>query len=344
MATLFRKPKRGGGFYPHWYARCYDGRKWVEVSTRCTSKAAAQRVADDRELALVDPRQRVAGATTLADAIERKLSEDKDRIARAELALSTWEFYQAKARKIAGHFGDARLSEIDHAAVEGYIHARLVDDGAQRHTVTKELTTLRQVLRQAKRRGEWNGDLETVMPERWKVGYKPRRRWLADDAEAGKLLAKLSPAARAWVCLSLVTGANASEVERVRYPEHVGAWTIRVPGTKNGNRDRIVPILSWVWPYWLEAWTWLEMNGRVKRWLSSNRKRDLDKAADRSGIARVTSNDLRRTAAMWVRLRSSGELAGLFLGHSDSKMVDQVYARLAGAELGAAIAGRKEEP
>lgn len=342
MATLFRKQKRGGGYYPQLYARVYDGRRWREISTRCTTREAAQKVADDRERDLVNPGARAAREATFGAAVTRKLDHDVTRCVQGEIAEDTLAFYRSKAAQLVAHFGaETLLSAIGAGAGEVYAAARL-DAGVGRHTVTKELTTFRQVMRQAKRRGDWKGDVEDVMPELWKVGYTPRRRALGTEEEADRMLAELPEAQRAWVCLALVIGGRASEVERVTMAD-VGAWTVRVRGTKTEASDATLPILPHVWRYWLEAWAWLERHGKVRRWLSSNRCRDLAKACERAGIDRTVANDFRRTAATWIRVRTGdGQLAGLFLRHADSTMVDRVYARLAGVALGEAIGRRVE--
>lgn len=339
MAKLFRKKKRSGGHYPHWYALVYDGRRYREISTRCTAREAAQKVADDRERDLVDPGARAAREATFGAAVAMKIDNDVTRCAKGEISESTLQFYRDKVDRLLGYFGaDRLLATIGEGDGERYAAHRL-DEGVGRHTVTKELTALRQVLRQAKRRKEWNGDIDEVMPELWKVGYVARKRSLTEE-EADALLARLQPWQRAWVCLALVIGGRASEVERVTLAD-VTPWKIRVRGTKTEDSDATLPILPHVMRYWFEAWAWLEQHGRVKRWRDSHRWRDLNKACERAGLERVTANDFRRTAATWIRVRTGdGQLAGLFLRHVDSTMVDRVYARLGGAELGEAIARR----
>ena len=107
--------------------------------------------------------------------------------------------------------------------------------------------------------------------------------------------------------------------------------TVRLRGTKTRRSARVVPILSSTRCYLVAAHRCMPFGS----WGRSNASRDLNAAADRAGVGRLRPTDLRRTAAMW--LRQSGASASAiaeYLGHTSSRMVEQVYGRLQGVELG----------
>jgi integrase len=63
-------------------------------------------------------------------------------------------------------------------------------------------------------------------------------------------------------------------------------------------------------------------------WDSVNR--DFVRACERARIERCSPNDLRRTLALWLRAGgASPDVVGMILGHTTSRMVETVYARLA---------------
>ena len=83
------------------------------------------------------------------------------------------------------HVGDADaprvpfyLREMSAKHVDGYV-CRRRRETATDHTIHKELTALRRVLRLAKRHGEWSGDLDSVMPEHFAPKYEPKTRAVA---------------------------------------------------------------------------------------------------------------------------------------------------------------------
>ena len=66
----------------------------------------------------------------------------------------------------------------------------------------------------------------------------------------------------------------------------------------------------------------------------SNFRRDLDEACTRAGVEHCSPNDLRRTAATWLRIAGAPlELIAPMMGHADTRMLERVYARLPTHEL-----------
>ena len=238
----------------------------------------------------------------------------------------TSKSYGQKARHLVRLLGDGDVNNLGRDAVSQYIATRKTE-GANPNTVHKELVVLRLALKQARNRGLFRGDIAAIVPAIRKP-YTPRQRFLT-TAEFSALLAELEPHRQLWVALSVYTGANLSEVEKIRRQD-VGPDSIHIRGTKRETRDRWVPIAAALRP-WLEGATL-----PVQHW--GNCRRDLAAACRRAKIEPVTSNDLRRTFCSWLIQAGADILAvSRLMGHSSTRMVEQVYAQLTQDNYRAAI-------
>ena len=245
---------------------------------------------------------------------------------------STWDMYSKKAGHVMRLLGSSMVSELHVDDVQRYISHRL-DEGAARETVRKELSTLRKALEEARRRGLFFGDPRSVVPK-FRVTYNPRRRFLS-PAEFGALLSALRPHRARWVAVAVYTGARRSEVEALRWEEHIdleNGWVF-IPGTKTAGSHRKVPLPTPLAEY-LRC-TPVKSGRLVETW--PNVGRDLPASCVRAAIARTTPNDLRRTYASWMK--QAGEdsaVVAKLLGHSSTRMMDLVYGLLADENLVAA--------
>lgn len=307
-------------------------------STRCTDKAAAAAVYKRRELELADPRYAAAARTTLGTALERLIA---DREARGR-AGATLTFYASKAGHWTRLLGrDLPLSKVDARAVDGFIAARLAE-GADRHTIAKELGTLRATLKVAIRRGEWAGDVAAVLPVAWAPEYKPRRRVLRDRHELQKLVDELPADRGAHVCYVVATAARDAEAQRAERGDiDLGRGVVKVRGTKTELSAASVAIVPWAEPLIRHVLATIPpaKGPLFRRW--SNVRRDLAEACERAKIEPVTLNDLRRTHATW--LRAAGVDLGLVAGqlrHVDTRMVSRVYGKLDAVTARGAIAAQ----
>lgn len=307
----------------------------------------------DWERRAADPDYAATHATTLREALGRLLT-DRENKGRAQATLT---FYRSKAGHLLRLFGhETTLAAVNAARVDDYIAIRL-SEGAARHTIYKELVTLRGTLKVAKRRGEFTGDIDAIMPDGFSPAYKPRERTLASDA-AKRLLVELRPDRAAQVAFIIATGARRSEaVSAMREDIDWQCGVVHLRGTKTSAAKRAVPIAGFT----VELLQFVERNasgddGRLfNRW--TNVDRDLKAArvrAERSAIeaqlkleertleslstdekaellkrVAISPNDLRRTYATWLRtLGIEPHLLALALGHRDSRMVERVYGRL----------------
>jgi integrase len=328
---LFKQP--GGRI---WYATFYDhdGNR-IRRSTKCTDKRAAASVLARWERAAADPAESKAATTTLATGVERMML-DREQRGRSDATL---RFYGAKASRLTEVMGaDTPLSAIDASMVDDYITRRLSGyvgaDGAHvkavsRHTVGKELTTLRIVLKLARRRGEYQRHPDDVLPLNWESGYQPRERVLRDAAELDRLLAVLPPHRRAWVAWTVITAARpAASARAVPDDLQVEAGLVLVRGSKTPRSWRWVAIMPWV-EYLVPL-----VRLPLVRWPDTTASRDLAAACRRAGIEKATLTDLRRTGSTWLRERvGDASLVGAWMGHSSPAMASRVYARLEGERL-----------
>ncbi len=247
------------------------------------------------------------------------------------------------------------LMRLQRADVVRYIDQR-ISEGAARTTVRKDLNTLSVALKLAADRA-WvtrATAIDCVPP--FAAESTPRTRWLTID-EFPKLLAALDtteqlakphadPTKEAkrvtalearrvtvadrqlFVTLACLTGAELSVLERVAWTDvDFGASTIRLPGTKNKERDRTVHLD----PQLASALARVPSANRfgcvLRPWV--NACHDLAVACRRAGIEKVTPHSLRHTFASWlVQAGVDTFRVGKLMGHKDSKMVERYYGHL----------------
>lgn len=300
------------------------GRK---LSTKCTSKRAAELWVKEREKLAANPAYRASHEATLGDWADRTLEAKR----LAGKANGTVEMYRIKLGHVVRLLGeDASLVGIGAPTFEAYWGARR-DEGASDATTGKELVCLRQLLKRAKRAGEYAGDLSALWPEGLSLRSEPKRRWLRPE-ELPKLKAVCSAEEWAWVAACISTSGRLSEVARLRAEDYSEKdRTVRVRGTKTEGADRLIPILPQFAPLWAEALPHLPVS-----WANVSKR--LPERCLQAGLEHATPNDLRRTHATWlVQAGVSHELVAKMLGHTTTAMVYRTYGRLEGKELGAAI-------
>jgi len=219
------------------------------------------------------------------------------------------------------------------------------EEGASNNTISKELTTLRASLKVAKRRGEFPGDIEAIMPDGFSPNYKPKERFLTGH-EAQKLFAELPPDRAARVAFILATSARHGESDRARVEDiDLVSEQVKVRGTKTEGSARTVPIVGVGHPLVQHAVRYAEGEGGLLFRLWGNIRRDLHEACTRAGIDPVSPNDLRRTTATWMVMGGVPlHLVSKVLGHRDTRMVERVYGQLPPEALKTALKAQLEGP
>ena len=170
---------------------------------------------------------------------------DRDQRGRAK---GTLDMYRVKAGHVIRLLGAATsLARVDARAVDAFIEMRLAE-GAARSTIQKDLVTIRAMLKVAKRRGEFRGEVAGVMPDGFEAGYRPRSRFLA-ETEASRLLGELTADRAARVAFILATGARWGETDRVQRADVDRVrGVVFLRGTKTEGAPRVVPIVGWGHP------------------------------------------------------------------------------------------------
>ena len=366
MAELFRRE----GIWYAWVP-CFgsDGRVRVRKrSTKCTDRKAAETIARAFERESADPEGAAKNAATLSDALGLLINdcESKANAKPPKASRATVEFYRKEAGVVMSLLApswdseqpdrslDLPLRAVTAAKVDGYIAQRR-GEGVTDSTIHKELTAWRRAMKLAKRANIWDGEIDRVFPIAFAPGYKPRERWMTPtewllllaDAEALEQpesrradTVRSRLAILAIVAFMAATSAEWGAVLRAR-PEDVDValWRVHIRGTKDaqkgGNRDRVVPIVHVGHGYLLLfAMVYADGGGVLLFRTKANFRRDLAAACARTGIGRLSPNDLRRTHAQWLR-RGGVQPADLapIMGHADSRMVERVYGRVSAVDL-----------
>lgn len=322
-----------------WWAWGYDaaGRKWVK-STRQRDQRAAEIAARALERRHADPDHAPAQSITIEDALDRLVTNAR----RLEKSAATIEIHLAKGGHLVRLLGHAtEITALTRDDLLSYVAQRRTE-GASRHTAAKELWTLRAALRLLKRDGYYSGDPSALMPD----GYSgldglhtPRARWLT-EREIGKLLRELGPDRRDWVLVAIGTGMRRGEMARLeRRHVDLRARLLHVPGTKTAAAARTIPLGATALPPLRRRLLRLRDPKALIFGPWRNVGRDLPAACERAGIPACSPNDLRRTFASQAAQRGVPALtAARLLGHTSTRMVERVYARLDLGTLREAVA------
>ena len=316
-----------------WHAYFVDreGRRFRKTTGE-TDKRRASFVADEWYRKHADPTYQAANSTSIQEASGRLI----EALKRAKRSKATTDhFYPTKLSHIARVLlPDTPLARIDAKLVDGYIATR-EEEGAVAHTIAKELTALRQLLKHARRRGEFDKELSQVMPIGFATGYVPRTRRLTIP-EARQLIEELPGDVKRYVAYVCCTTARDAAVGRARgrdLTEH----GIHVHDRKTKGSTRVVPLNAMTAPFAAYAFEGIGADEPVCPGITSVRHA-FDRATRRLKIAHVSPNDLRRSVAHWLLERGvPRDAAAAFMGHANTKMLDLVYGKLDTKELGATI-------
>lgn len=297
-----------------WWCQFQGKRKSLGVTDR---KAA--------EIAFRELQRRAADPSTpkaceLGQAIRRMLASKA-----ASRSAGTLDFYKTKVGHLRRVIGpETPVSDITAGTVDTYIATRRAERVSD-YTIDKELIALSQLLKQCKRAGEWQGDLDTLRPVGFSAGYKPREAVLTAEAET-LLRQALTPEQWGTVAFLLGTGARRAEMLAAQAGDiDLEQRTVRLRGTKTAAAARVIPVLELTRPY-------LEAAVLPCAWRVVGQR--LPKVCKRLGLPPLSPNDLRRT--LGTRLMASGadpyDVAKV-LGHASIAMLRRVYERMRVDEL-----------
>ncbi len=299
-----------------WYCWGYDahGTRWRE-STKQRDRKAAEIVAREitRRRALAST---VAPPVALRDALVKVGEAD----ARAGRSAATGKILLQKGRQLVAFFGaDFNLVTAEKADLERYADKRC--KSVSRHTVHHELGYFRRACRVSGL--PWT---DATMPDLGRF-YTPRDRWLP-WGEYLKLHAELSPERGDYLAAYCYTGARRAELQRIEaYDVELNADRVHVRGTKTRAAVRWVPLHPVIKPVLERRMVDHSTGPLFPTW--DNDIRDINVAAARLKLAKVTPNDLRRTFCSWLANAGVSTLvAARLMGHTSTRMVERVYAQL----------------
>lgn len=322
----------------YWYARITypNGTRGEWQSTRKEAKRDAKRVAEDRD--------RAATADHPALTTTQAFQQLAAHMRRKEDSDKTMEILSLKASHIVSFFGPERdVHTITLADMEAYWdhrgdHMRKLKNGrmvrarAGKATVAKELGYLVGALRRCKKLGLYHGDWEALWPEALPKTFKGRTRWLPWE-EYLKVLDHIAAHWRDHTIVYTSTGVRFAELYVLRASDVRDGW-LHIGGTKTDEADRTIPLSQEAQEALarrvaaspdgqLFPLTSPDIDSQKRAWL-----RALAGACRRAGIGHASTNDLRRTFASWCWHNGVDErVCVLWMGHTSSKMVREVYAQ-----------------
>jgi integrase len=312
----------------------------VTRSCQTTDRRVAEQKAKEWEREFSDPNHSATKAT-LGEAIKHFLREFRVKVNEGDRSEVTLKIHEEKIGHVARIFTPGfLLRDLSSDHVDRYIKQRLAEE-VMKVTISKELVSLRMMLKFAIRGKLWSGNVAAVLPVGFSPNYQPRSRWLTFD-ELNRLLGELSDDRKARVAFIVATSARWGESERARR-DHVMEFMTKLLMTKTerktGQKERDVPAII---PQHVELLKLCLQHAKgvdgmlFTPWGKVNR--DLKAACKRAKIDPVSPNDLRRSHAQHCRQAGFRlEHVAACLGHADTTMVSRVYGRLNGSNLADAI-------
>lgn len=303
---------------------------WCAVWTEAGRTRRASLRTDDRELAeqrFADAKRRPVGDTVSA-IMAAYIADLEEREKDAPRARYAWKALQP-------HFGALRPDQIDRAACRLYVRARIAA-GRKSGTASKELDTLASALR-------WH-DKNTPAIVELPPKAPPRDRWLT-KAEFEKLVeGAASEHARLFIELARSTAGRAEAIlqltwDRVDFQR--GVIRLSLGNDPRQKRRATVPITNRVRPL-LEAAKRAALTEHVIEYGGApvaSIKKAFGRAAERAGLPWVTPHVIRHSVAVWMAEDGvpMSEISQ-YLGHSNSRVTESVYARFSPTALRRAAA------
>lgn len=263
--------------------------------------------------------------SSVGDIMEAYLADRQTQVVRHDRMADAW-------KALKPHFAHLRPDQISRDTCRAYAASRRlvtfrnrklpVQDG----TIIKELTVLRAGLR-------WH-DKNTPAVFEMPSTPPPKERHLSRE-EYGRLLesAQITPHLYLFVTLALQTAARAEALlqltwDRVDFDR--GLIDLRnALGRRKGRAQ--VPMTETARIALLDAWKASLARVHVIEYAGGpvqSVKKAFGRACEKAGLEGVTPHVLRHTAAVWMAEGGATmpEIAG-YLGHSDSRITERVYAK-----------------
>lgn len=239
-----------------------------------------------------------------------------------------------------GYFGEIFADDVTEEDCSAYTAQRRAQ-GKQDGTIWTELGHLRSALKWAAKKGMINKAPDITRPER-----PPPRDKRLTRLQAKKFLASCDlPHVRLFVILAMTTGARMRAILDLKWDRidfEGGIVQLHNPDRERTNKTRAtVPMNKTLRTALVEAQEGAT-NDYVVSWGGGkvgSIKKALKGAGERCGLSWVTAHVFRHSAASWMAETGTpmAEIAQ-FLGHSDSRLTERIYARFSPTFLGKAAA------
>lgn len=297
----------------------YRNRYYATWTERGETKRIALRTSDASEAKRqLEDFKRKPAARTVGDCAEAYLA-DKEKTASS---IANIKFAWKTAKPFFNHL---RPDQITRDVCRAYATKRR-GEGVQDGTIIKELSTVRSAINWAIKHNDAVFELPSQPP--------PKTRWLT-EAEARKLLASChTHHVKVFTVLALATAARSNALLDLTWDRvnlEAGLIELDLPGRRRKKRAT-VPINDMARQILLEARPG-RLSDYVIEW-GGDRVRSIKKgfgaAARAAGLHDVTPHTLRHTAATWMA--SKGVPMGViaqYLGHTNSRITERVYAKYA---------------
>lgn len=241
-----------------------------------------------------------------------------------------------EARNVLPHFGAILPMHLTDEIVDDYIEKRRAD-GKSDGTILTDLNRLATALSWAAKKGLIEKAPHVKRPSR----PPPRDRHLT-RAEAKLLLEAAAPwpHIKTFIILGLTTGARAQAIkdltwDRVNFERGLVNFHSEAEGRP--MKGRVICPMNQTLRAALEAAKGRAVSDHVIEWAGrkvGSVKKGIAAAAKRAGLDDVTPHVFRHTAAVWMAEDDTPmPKIAQFLGHSDSRITEKVYARYSPSHL-----------
>lgn len=299
----------------NWYAKRIDGSR---VSLRTKDKYLAMSRLEDLK--------RAPTGALIHEAVAHYLKEKADKPSHPQMEVA-WKWLEP-------HFGHLRHDQVNRQLCRDYTDKRLVD-GVKSATIARELCVLKSAVRYVHPTSTSQWDIPPAGPPRERRLNRDEFRKLIEVSDVHHI--------KLFVILALSTGARRSAIleltwDRVDFDSRL--INLR-KGLVRGKGRAIVPMTEMAYSA-LKSASDLAVSDHVIEYAGepvASVKRGFARAATLAGLKGVTPHTLRHTAATWMAESgvSMGEIAA-FLGHSDSRITERVYAKFSPTYLAKAAA------
>lgn len=299
--TLYR-----GKYYATWT----EGGETKRISLRTANLSEAERQ-------LADLKRKPIGST-IGDCAETYLADK----AKTAASYTNIAFAWKTAKPFFAHL---RPDHVTRDLCRQYA-AKRRKEGVQDGTIIKELSTVRSAINWTIKHNEAVFELPSQPP--------PKDRWLTETEARALVAACQTHHIKVFTVLALATAARSNALldltwDRVNFDR--GFIELDLPGRRRKKRAT-VPINNMARQMLLEAHAG-RLSAYVIEW-GGDRVRSVKKgfaaAANAAGLPGVTPHTLRHTAATWMTM--AGVPMGVvaqYLGHTNSRITERVYAKYA---------------